>query len=160
MLKNCHTKVLEQALGEMFGSVRAPTALKTEMLGLVHTKSFADTVVQSVLFTMVITALIAQVVGKLLDRAVEKHPYQDIERACTTNISLRLSTQRAQSGATRPSKISSDFKSRKNSRCSRRHCLSSSNHNYRKKSIWNGHYSVSGNWSEKFSESRTSPSRQ
>lgn len=108
-LKTAMFEVVGQALGKLVGYGHVPLASEADMMqSLVQTKSAADTVVQRVLSNSGFIIPIAKTVGKLVERADDKHQIRKIDRASKINASTNPFIERAQSGLTRPSKVLSN----------------------------------------------------
>lgn len=71
----------EQALGEMVRSGHTPTFPEADRQSLVHTQFVADTAVQSVLSSTGFIVPLAEIVSKLLYRAVDEHCIRHIKGA-------------------------------------------------------------------------------
>lgn len=72
-------KVVQQVLGKVVQSRRAPTISEAKRRSLVQTKTVANTIVQSVLYNKGFIVAIAEIVDKVVDRAVGEHGLYDIE---------------------------------------------------------------------------------
>lgn len=113
-LKIAMFNMIERVLGEVIWYGGALTVHEAELPVSDHTKYLADTIVQSVLSNAGFTVQNSEIVGKLVDRAVDEPRLSDIQGASTTTAvtdsCIKLATPRWE----RPSKIQSSTELHKN----------------------------------------------
>lgn len=91
-------KMIEQALSEVFQSSCAPTLSEAEMSRPIQTQSVAKTFDQSLMSNTGFFVTIAEIIGKLMDRAVEEHRFHEIGAASRTTTDNNLFIKHAPPG--------------------------------------------------------------
>lgn len=112
--------VIKQLLGKVVQSGRVCRASSAEIQSFVQTKYVIDTLINSVSSNTRCTVPSVDMVGKLMDGAVEKNRIHHIECLSTTNCGIDLFIEDTQPCSTRPSEIPSYYESNKEPRRSLR----------------------------------------
>lgn len=102
---------------------------------------------------------VGEIVGKMVERAVDEYHQQDMEEASITVADDEPSIACSLPHATGPSKISFSCQSHQELCPIRRRCCSSYRPRCPKKSIWKGRYSILDNKCDKSSEPGSKLSR-
>lgn len=97
--------VIEQNLGELVRSARALVVSKAEMRSLDQTKAVTGKIFKPVLFNMGIIVPIPEIVGNLIDRAVDVYRLGHNEQAAAIAADDEPYIECSPPLATRPSKI-------------------------------------------------------
>lgn len=106
--KPLYWKCLNKRLGKGFSLIfTLQCQREAEILSLMQTNSLAETIVQSVLSNLKDVVPIAEIVGRLVDKAVDEHRLPDMEAVSTTSSGTN-SFEKAPLHPTTPSKIPSN----------------------------------------------------
>lgn len=153
-------KAPEQALCKVVRSVQASAVSNAQIQILILMKLIAERIVRSVLFNTALVVPIAELVAKLMDKAVDEHGSRDIKAASTSTTGSDPFIDRALPPLTMPSKTTSHSELHKELRRSHCHNRSPPRCHSCKKSVSNGLYTISDTQPDKSSKLKSSRSRK